>query len=48
MTMGPEAAKGFGVPLDVFTEQVYEGLASGKDQVYVGSFGIKEGDMDTF
>ena len=48
MTMGPEAGKGFGVSLDVFTEQIFEGLASGKDPSICGSFGIKEGDMDTF
>ncbi|KAM5526424.1 short-chain dehydrogenase reductase family [Fusarium oxysporum f. sp. phaseoli] len=47
-TMG-ERGRSFGMPLDVFTEEAYKGLASGRDQVFIGTVGPqKEGQKDTF
>jgi short-subunit dehydrogenase involved in D-alanine esterification of teichoic acids len=47
VTMG-ERGRSFGMPLDQFTEEAYRGLASGSDQVFIGTIGPKEGQMDTF
>ena len=33
--MGEEAGRNFGMPLDVFIEQAYQGLAAGRDQIVV-------------
>ena len=44
--MGENTGRGFGMPLDAFTEAAYEGLASGSDQVVVGSVGPREGFME--
>ncbi|KAF4417231.1 short-chain dehydrogenase reductase family [Fusarium acutatum] len=47
-TMG-ERGRSFGMPLDVFTKEAYKGLASGHDQVFIGTVGPqKEGQKDTF
>ena len=44
-----ERGRSFGMPLDQFTNEAYEGLASGSDQVFIGTVGPKEGQMgDTF
>jgi hypothetical protein len=37
VTMGAEAGGKFGMPLDAFTNQAFDGIASGKDEVYVGT-----------
>ncbi|PYH91422.1 short-chain dehydrogenase/oxidoreductase [Aspergillus ellipticus CBS 707.79] len=37
--MGEEAGRSFGMPVAEFTEQAYEGLAAGKDQIIIGSLG---------
>ncbi|KAJ5970872.1 uncharacterized protein N7479_000790 [Penicillium vulpinum] len=42
--MGEEAGRQLGMPLDTFTEQVYQGLAEGSDQIVIGSIG----PADTF
>ncbi|KAF3395337.1 putative oxidoreductase DltE [Talaromyces pinophilus] len=47
VTMG-EKGRSFGMPLHVFTEEAYKGLASGSDQVFIGTVGPKEGQKDTF
>lgn len=38
--MGEERGRAMGMPVDAFTEQAYNGLASGKDEVSVGGMGI--------
>lgn len=40
--MGLETGRNLGMPLDVFTEQAYKGLAEGKDQIVIGSIGPSE------
>ncbi|OJJ04189.1 hypothetical protein ASPVEDRAFT_135508 [Aspergillus versicolor CBS 583.65] len=40
--MGEEAGRGMGMPLDAFTQQAYEGLVEGKDQIVIGSIGSAE------
>lgn len=40
--MGVEAGRNLGMPLDAFTEQAYQGLAEGKDQIVIGSIGPAE------
>ncbi|KAA8644047.1 hypothetical protein EYZ11_004467 [Aspergillus tanneri] len=42
--MGEEAGRKLGMPLDTFTQQAYQGLADGKDQIIIGSIG----PADTF
>ena len=42
--MGVERGRSFGMPVKDFTDQAYEGLVSGKDQILVGSIG----PADTF
>ena len=42
--MGEEAGRKLGMPLDAFTEEAYEELSSGKDQIIIGSIG----PADTF
>ncbi|KAJ5705670.1 hypothetical protein N7455_004845 [Penicillium solitum] len=42
--MGEDAGRQLGMPLDAFTQQVYQGLAEGKDQIVIGSIG----PVDTF
>lgn len=40
--MGEEAGRGMGMSLDVFTQQAYEGLVEGKNQIVIGSIGPAE------
>jgi hypothetical protein len=40
--MGVETGRNFGMPLDTFTEQAYQGLVEGKDQIVIGSVGPVE------
>ncbi|OCL01224.1 oxidoreductase [Glonium stellatum] len=42
VTMGEEAGRKFGMPLDVFAEKAYEELVTGKDQIVIGSIGPAE------
>jgi len=42
--MGEAQGRQLGMPLDQFVEQAYKGLASGSDQVIIGSIG----PADTF
>lgn len=42
--MGKEKGGQLGMPLDDFTDAAYKGLASGRDQIIVGSIG----SPDTF
>jgi hypothetical protein len=42
--MGEEAGRKLGMPLDAFTEEAFNGLTSGKDQIVIGSVG----PADTF
>ncbi|KAJ5545079.1 hypothetical protein N7535_006532 [Penicillium sp. DV-2018c] len=42
--MGEDVGRQLGMPLDAFTQQVYQGLADGKDQIVIGSIG----PVDTF
>lgn len=42
--MGEDAGRQLGMPLDAFTQQVYQGLTEGKDQIVIGSIG----PVDTF
>ena len=42
--MGEETGRGLGMPLDAFTQQAYQGLIEGKDQIIIGSIG----PADTF
>lgn len=42
--MDPERGRKLGMPVDAFTDVAYEGLASGKDQIVIGSIG----PADTF
>ena len=42
--MGHERGRQLGMPLDAFTDAAYKGLASGSDQVIIGSVG----PADTF
>ena len=37
--MGEESGRQLGMPVDAFTDQAYKGLASGSDQVIIGSCG---------
>lgn len=37
--MGEEKGRSVGMPLKEFTDQAYQGLVEGKDQVIVGSVG---------
>ena len=38
-TRGEEAGRAMGMPLDKFTDEAYQGLASGKEAVFVGGIG---------
>ena len=38
-TQGKEAGRAMGMPLEKFTDDAYQGLASGKDTVFVGGIG---------
>jgi hypothetical protein len=40
--MGEEAGRKLGMPLDIFTEEAYKGLAAGHDQIVIGSIGPAE------
>ncbi|KAI9836470.1 MAG: hypothetical protein M1819_001502 [Sarea resinae] len=42
--MSPEIGRKLGMPLDAFTDEAYRGLASGSDQIVIGSIG----PSDTF
>lgn len=42
--MPGESGRQLGMPIKAFTDQAYEGLASGKDQVIIGAIG----PADTF
>lgn len=42
--MGAERGRQFGMPIDAFTEEAYQGILSGKDQIVIGSIG----PADTF
>ncbi|KAL8727237.1 MAG: hypothetical protein Q9181_005784 [Wetmoreana brouardii] len=42
--MGEEKGRGFGMPLDTFTDQAYAGLQAGKDQVVVGTVAATDAD----
>lgn len=44
--MGQEKGRALGMPLDKFCDEAYSGLASGKDQVVIGSIGPREKFMD--
>lgn len=44
--MGQEIGRSLGMPLDKFCDEAYSGLASGKDQVVVGSIGPLDNFMD--
>ena len=37
--MGEEQGRNFGMPLKAFTDEAFNGLASGKDQIVIGSLG---------
>lgn len=41
--MGEEAGRKFGMPVDEFTEIAFKELASGKDQVIIGTIGPGKG-----
>jgi len=38
--MGVEQGRTLGMPIDTFTRAAYDGLASGSDQVIIGSVGL--------
>ncbi|KAJ8098061.1 putative NADP(+)-dependent dehydrogenase [Lipomyces tetrasporus] len=40
--MGEETGRNLGMPLSVFTEEAYRGLAAGHDQIVIGSIGPAE------
>lgn len=40
--MGEEAGRKMGMPLQQFTDQAYEGIVAGKDQIIIGSVGPAE------
>ncbi|KAL4960378.1 oxidoreductase, short-chain dehydrogenase/reductase family [Aspergillus stella-maris] len=40
--MGEEKGRSLGMPIDEFTDRVFEGLREGKDQIVVGSIGDPE------
>jgi hypothetical protein len=42
--LGLEAGRQLGMPLDAFTDQAYQGLTEGKDQIVIGCIG----PADTF
>lgn len=42
--MDAEKGRQFGMPVDAFTEEAYQGIFSGKDQIIIGSIG----PADTF
>ncbi|MCJ1321743.1 hypothetical protein MMC15_007088 [Xylographa vitiligo] len=44
--MGVDRGRSLGMPLDKFCDEAYTGLASGKDQVVIGSIGPQEKFMD--
>ena len=44
--IGKEKGRALGMPLAEFCDRAYEGLASGKDQVIIGSIGPRETFMD--
>lgn len=44
--MGEERGRALGMPLDKFCDEAFKGLASGKDQVIIGSIGPPEKFMD--
>ena len=37
--MGEDRGRQLGMPLQVFTDRAYQGLASGSDQVVIGAIG---------
>lgn len=37
--MGVETGRKMGMPLDVFSEQAFQGLISGSDQIIIGNIG---------
>lgn len=37
--MGPEKGRNFGMPIQEFINQVYEGLIQGNDQIIIGELG---------
>lgn len=40
--MGEEVGRKVGMPVDVFIEEAYSGLAAGNDTVFVGAIGPKD------
>jgi hypothetical protein len=40
--MGQEAGRNLGMPLEAFTDQAYQGLTEGRDQIIIGSIGPAE------
>jgi hypothetical protein len=40
--MGEDHGRQLGMPLDVSTDEAYKGLASGSDQIIIGSIGPTE------
>ena len=40
--MGEEVGRKVGMPLDVFIEEAYNGLAAGSDTIFVGAIGPKD------
>jgi short-subunit dehydrogenase involved in D-alanine esterification of teichoic acids len=46
--MGPDVGRKMGMPVDVFADLAYQGLAAGKDQVVIGTlFGQPEGTLES-
>ncbi|MCJ1234891.1 hypothetical protein MMC14_002855 [Varicellaria rhodocarpa] len=44
--LGEQKGRAFGMPLDEFCNEAYDGLNSGKDQVIIGTIGPQEKFMD--
>jgi hypothetical protein len=40
--MGLEVGRNFGMPIEDFTEEAYDGLAAGKEQIFIGTIGPAE------
>ena len=44
--MGEEQGRSIGMPVDQFVEKAYQGLASGSDQIVIGTVGMVK--VETF
>jgi hypothetical protein len=40
--MGLEVGRKVGMPIEEFTEEAYNGLAAGKEQIFIGTIGPAE------